>query len=89
MKQVEMHLALMRTMQMTMQMRIKATQTQQPLWYESHHYNTKFDVLNLLSKDFMDHSPDVNGQLSKDRMGILLHDIILFEEFNKKPQSFE
>ncbi len=33
--------------------------------------------------------PDINGQISKDRMGKLLCDIILFKELNNEPLSFE
>ncbi len=37
----------------------------------------------------MDCRPDINGQLSKDRMGNLLHDIISFKELNNEQLSFE
>ncbi len=37
----------------------------------------------------MDCRPDINGQLSKDRMGNLLHDFISSKELNNNPLSFE
>ncbi len=63
------------------------TQPQKPSWNESGHQNAKFDVLYLFNVNFTDHRPDINGQLSKDRMENLLHDIISYKELNNKPLS--
>ncbi len=65
------------------------TQPQKPSWYEREHQIAKFDVLDSSNIIFMDCRPDFNGQLSKDRMDNLLHDIISFKELKNEPLSFE